>query len=132
MSPVIRESSRAGKVEVLVPNHEHLLKPGSFVRVEIEMEKHENTTVVPFAALTKRHGEQGVFLVDMERKKVKFVPVETGIVTQEQVEIIKPEIQGYVVILGQHMLMDGSDIIIGDAEKPLKGKKDSAHGESEK
>ncbi len=111
MSPVIKENSRAGKIEVLVSNPEHLLKPGGFVKADIEMERHENAIVVPIAALTKREGKQGVFVVDVERKKAKFVPVETGIITEEQAEISNPVIDGYVVTIGHHMLTDETDVI---------------------
>lgn len=117
ISPVIKESSRSGRVEVLVENPEHLLKPGGFVRAEIEMEKHKNTNVVPISALTKREGKQGVFLVDIEKKQVRFVPCETGIINETQAEIISPQIQGYVVTIGQHMLVDGTRITIPALEK---------------
>lgn len=112
MAPALRENSRTADVEIEVANPGHDLKPGMFIRAAIELEKHDNALVVPFPALTARDDKQGVFLIDREEMKVSFVAVETGIVTSEWAEIIKPSIDGYVVTLGNHLLDDGSNVIL--------------------
>jgi multidrug efflux pump subunit AcrA (membrane-fusion protein) len=89
-----------------------LLKPGMFVRVQIEFELRENVTVIPLAALVKRNGNQGVFVVDAQQKKARFVPVTVGVVNESRVEILKPQLAGDVVTLGQHLLEDGANIIL--------------------
>jgi len=45
---------------------------------------------------------------------VRFIPVELGIATPERTEILAPEIEGLVVSLGQHLLEDGSTVILPD------------------
>ena len=85
-----------------------------FVRVQIEFKQHENVTVVPIAALVKRNGQQGVFKVDRNEKTAHFVPVELGIVNGTQAEVLNTQLSGAVVTLGQHLLEDGSKIILPD------------------
>jgi RND family efflux transporter MFP subunit len=127
VAPILKETSREARVEIEVPNPEGLLKPGMFIRVQIEFSRFEGATVVPISAITKRNGQQGVFKVDMEEMTSLFVPVELGIVNNERAQILSPELTGQVVMLGHHLLEDGSTIIVhgkGDSRKkpPEKGR----------
>ncbi|MBN2564751.1 MAG: efflux RND transporter periplasmic adaptor subunit, partial [Candidatus Eisenbacteria bacterium] len=115
MAPALKETSRAARVEVVVPNPEHTLRPGVFVQAEIELESHEGATVVPVSALTKRDGNLGVFLLEQKDMKVRFVPVETGIRTAEFAEVVRPSLDGHVVTLGHHLLEDGSAVIVPES-----------------
>jgi RND family efflux transporter MFP subunit len=114
IAPLLMEKSREARIEIEISNDQRLLKPGMFVRVQIEFEQHENVTVVPMAALLKRNGKQGVFEVDRSEKKAHFVPVELGIVNGTRAEILNPPLSDAVVTLGQHLLEDGSNIILAD------------------
>jgi hypothetical protein len=44
------------------------------------------------------------------------VPVTTGIINGELVEVTEPEISGVVVTMGNHLLEDGSDITLPQIE----------------
>jgi len=112
VAPLLKETSRQARVEVEMPNPELLLKPGMFVTARIELDRHDGATVVPFSALARRNGQQGVFLLEDEEMKARFVPVETGIVTSELAQITQPALEGYVVTLGHHLLEDGSPVIL--------------------
>ncbi len=116
VAPLLKETSREAKVEIEIPNPEGLLKPGMFVRVQIEFSKKANATVVPLSALVKRNTQQGVFVVDKEDMKAHFVPVTLGIVNREFAEVVEPSLSGLVVTLGQHLLEDGSPIILPETE----------------
>ena len=116
IAPLMKESSRQARVEIELENPEQLLKPGMFVRVEIEFEEHRNVTAVPTAALAKRQGKQGVFLADLENMKVSFIPVEFGIINTEYAEVLQPSLNGWVVTLGQHLLENGSTITVPDRQ----------------
>jgi multidrug efflux pump subunit AcrA (membrane-fusion protein) len=83
-----------------------------FVRVEIEFGRHDAATVIPQNALVKRDSQQGVFLVDSQEMKVRFVPVTLGIVNANVVEVVRPSLSGVVVTLGNHLLEDGSAVIL--------------------
>jgi RND family efflux transporter MFP subunit len=120
IAPFLKETSREARVELEIPNAQKLLKPGMFVRVQIQFDEHKNATVVPVAALVKRNGTQGVFLADLQEQKARFVPVTIGIVNGAQAEVLNPPITGAVVTLGHHLLEDGSSIILPD-KKPAGG-----------
>jgi RND family efflux transporter MFP subunit len=115
VAPILKETSRQARVDIEVPNSSNLLKPGMFTRIEIEMDKHDNATVVPMTALVKKEGVQGIFMVDAQENKARFVPITLGIVQNEWAEIIKPPLDGLVVTLGQHLLEDGSPVILPGA-----------------
>ncbi len=114
IAPMMTETSREARVEIEIENKNGLLKPGMFVRVEIELAQHKNVTLVPTAAIIKRNGSQGLFLADIENKRARFVPVTAGIVNGSMTEIVKPPISGLVVTLGQHLLSDGALIVLPD------------------
>jgi len=126
VAPLLKETSREARVEIEIPNREDLLKPGMFVRVQIEFDRHDHATVVPLYALTKRKGVQGVFLADHTNRKAQFVAVTLGIMDGEWVEVISPSLSGSVVTLGQHLLEDGSPIELPAAKPagPSKGEGD--------
>ena len=120
VAPLLKETSREARVEMAVPNKEGLLKPGMFVRVEIELTRKDGATIVPISALTKRNGNQGVFLVDVAERKVHFSPVTLGIVNKEWAEVLDPPLSGDVVTLGHHLLEEGSTIILTDRKPGAK------------
>lgn len=116
IAPMLKEKSREARVEIEVPNADLQLKPGMFVRVQIQFDRHENATVVPEGSLVKRDGTEGIFLADPDAKNATFVPVTVGIINGEKAEILNPPIEGSVVTLGQHLLEDGSTIVLPGAK----------------
>jgi len=126
IAPLVKEGTRQARVELDVPNPERLLKPGMFARVRIALESHEGATVVPVAAVARRSGREGVFLVEPDpgahapASRARFVPVRVGIVQGENAEILEPELAGEVVTLGHHLLEDGSRVIVasGPSDSP--------------
>ncbi len=120
IAPLLQESSRQARVELEIPNADLLLKPGMFIRARIEFTIVENATLVPLAALVRRDGTQGIFIIDKNNLKAGFVPVTVGIISDEQVEILEPEISGFVATLGNHLLEDGADITLPEENKISK------------
>jgi len=112
VAPLLKEAARQARVEMDILNPGLLLKPGMFVRVHIEFAKHEDATVVPVRSLTKRNRQEGVFLVDIQTKRARFIPVTVGIVSGEWAEVVAPSLSGFVVIVGQQLLDDGSAITL--------------------
>ncbi len=111
-APVIAEESRQAVVEIEVANNELLLAPGMYVRSRIEFERKHDAIVIPASSVVRREGVRGIFIADTNTQAASFVPVETGIVEGERMEITSPDIQGLVVTLGQHLLVDGSPVRI--------------------
>jgi len=129
IAPVLKEAARQARVEIGVDNPGKVLTPGMFVRVQIRFEQRENAVVVPIKALARNNGLRSVFLVDRELLKVRLVPVEIGIIEGDMAEVISPDIEGFVVTVGQHLLQDGSEIILsGEGPEPEAG--DEQDGEA--
>ena len=57
-------------------------------------------------------GQNGIFVVDSAGIHARYYPVRLGIVADEKTEILSPSLEGVVVTLGQHLLEDGSPIIL--------------------
>ncbi len=112
IAPLLKESSRQARVEVDVPNPDFLLKPGMFVRARVEFASRLQATLIPLPALVRREGKEGVFIADTDKLKARFVPVRTGIISGEIVEILEPQLSGLVITLGNHLLEDGSAITL--------------------
>lgn len=141
IAPLLKESSRQARVEVEIQNPERLLKPGMFIRAQIEFTRHEDATLVPVSSLVRRNDEQGVFIAERDNLKARFVPVTLGIVNGELAEVLEPELSGMVVTMGNHLLEDGSDIALSEragsgkafqqeAEEPETGQVGSRSGDS--
>jgi RND family efflux transporter MFP subunit len=112
IAPLLLESSRQARVEIEIPNVEQVLKPGMFVRAEVEFNRHHNAQLVPLAALIRRNNSEGVFIADLQELKARFVPVDKGIVNGQTVEVIQPLLAGPVITMGNHLLEDSSSIIL--------------------
>ena len=112
IAPIFREASRQARVELELPNPEGVMKPGMFVRAQLELARAENAVLVPSAALVRRDGQQGVFVIQ-DDDTARLVGVRVGIVEQGMSQILEPEdLSGEVVTLGQHLLEDGSTVRI--------------------
>ncbi len=118
ISPVIKETSREAMVEIEIPNPEGLLKPGMFIRVRVDFEHHKDIPLVPLTSLTKLNSKEGVFIIDKDEMKARFIPLKLGIKDNYYTEVIEPAITGMVVTTGKHLLKDGSPVVIKTKHKP--------------
>jgi RND family efflux transporter MFP subunit len=112
VAPFLDQGTGQAQAWVEIRNADGTLKPGMAVRVELEFGRHENVQAVPAAALLTRDEVQGVFQVEAEGPRVRFLPVRTGASEGGLVEILEPALRGPVVTLGQHLLEDGSAVIL--------------------
>jgi hypothetical protein len=110
-----------------------------FVRAQVEFATHAQATLVPFSALVRRAGREGVFLVSAPDEssppaqkgataQARFVPVTIGIASGETVEIVEPEVSGSVVTLGNHLLEDKSRITLPQQQTVQGGQKATPPG----
>jgi len=129
IAPLLKESSRQARLDIEIPNSDRLLKTGMFIRAQIEFARHDDSTLIPVAALVTRSGKRGVFVADEAAGKVTFVPLTLGIISGEQAEVVEPPLSGRVVVLGQHLLEDGAAISVveaGEGPRPVTGPDDKA------
>ena len=112
IAPMLQEASRVAKMEIEVANDALLLKPGMFCKVTVVLAEQSSAQVVPTQAVVTRNGSDGVFVIREGETAAHFVPVETGIRAPDRTEILSPQIDGLVVSLGQHLLEEGSTVIL--------------------
>ncbi len=112
IAPLLQETARVAQTEVEIQNDSLLLKPGMFARVEVVTAEKDRAQTIPRRALVTRNGDTGVFTVGSDATVAHYVPVTTGIVTRDRVEILSPTLGGLIVTLGQHLLTDGSPVLL--------------------
>jgi RND family efflux transporter MFP subunit len=82
-------STRTLLVEVDLPNKEHVLQPGMFANVTLELQHHANALVIAPAAIVPQQGAQAKSVFIVERDQIKSVPIKTGIDDGVWVEILE-------------------------------------------
>ncbi len=112
IAPMLQESSRVAQMEVEVANDSLYLKPGMFCTVILSLAEKDSAQVVPTQAVVARNGDSGVFVVKAGEATAHYVPIVVGITTSDLTEVLAPVIEGRVVTLGQHLLQDGSAVIL--------------------
>jgi len=118
IAPLFDSSSRQARVEIRVPNPEHRLKAGMFVLAEIMLREIQDATIMHQDAIVRRNGSTGVFVVDEAEGKAVFREVRTGIRNGDWLEVLEPrDLNGPVVVLGQHMIEDGASVEIANADR---------------
>jgi RND family efflux transporter MFP subunit len=121
IAPMLQEASRVAQMEVEVANDSLLLKPGMFTKVNVVLAAEDSAQVVPTQAIVNRNGVSGIFVIQNKESVAQFVPVKLGISTTIKTEIVSPVITGRVVIMGQHLLEDGGNVILpGTVKKKLE------------
>ncbi len=118
VAPMLDENSRVAQMEIGVDNANRMLKPGMFTKVRVILAEKDNARIVSARAVVRRNGIPGVFLVDPADKSVKFIEITPGITARESIEIAEPAVDGTVVTLGQHLLSDGSIVILPEQGAP--------------
>jgi membrane fusion protein (multidrug efflux system) len=79
--------SRTLGVEMEIPNADHLLKPGMYARVELVIDRHPDTILIPGEAVVTDGETSSVFVV--REGVVERRPVVTGVGEGTAVEITK-------------------------------------------
>lgn len=107
--PTVNPQNRSFRVEILVDNADNHLKPGMFVRAEIETQKTE-AIFIPREALirgTSSNSQDILFLINEDNKAVRRV-VTTGVYLDDMVAITEGIEEGdFIVIKGRQQLEDG-------------------------
>ncbi len=118
LAPVLKEESRVAEMEVVVPNPGHELKPGMFSRVRVVISSETEARSVPASAVVRRDDHDAVYMADEAEGVARYVPVTLGIHAGSRVQIVEPNLEGRVITLGQHLLEDGSPILLTASHGP--------------
>jgi multidrug efflux pump subunit AcrA (membrane-fusion protein) len=76
-----------------------------------------DAVIVPELALTRRDDRLGVFLVDPDGKTARWRVIEPGIRQNGRVQVVGGGLSGRVVVLGQQLLDDGSELRVLEEKK---------------
>ncbi|MEE2939366.1 MAG: efflux RND transporter periplasmic adaptor subunit [Planctomycetota bacterium] len=131
VAPVFSRSTRQVRVELEVANDDRRLKPGMFVTAGLDLGSEEAATVVPYAALTSRRDQRGVFVLVSSpgsTPTVRWVPVEVGIREGGRVQVIGEGITGSVVILGMELCDDGAPVNVAAVSDEARSASPNAGG----
>ncbi|MGE3275806.1 MAG: efflux RND transporter periplasmic adaptor subunit [Vicinamibacterales bacterium] len=107
VAPVLDPATRTAEMEIEIPNSDNRLKPGMYARVELQVEEHTNTLVVPKSAVVDYDGQRGLFKASEEQRAV-FVPVKIGIEEPDKAEILDG------VAEGDRIVVDGAGSLRAD------------------
>jgi membrane fusion protein (multidrug efflux system) len=109
IGPSLRSESRTLVVEAIVPNPEHVLKPGLFVTARVALPKADETLLVPSAAILTNSGVSHVFVLGPQRVTERIVAL--GDRYADAVEVHSGLAAGErVVVSPDRRLTDGLEI----------------------
>ena len=127
VAPVFDPATRTAAMEIEVPNPGFRLKPGSYARVRLTVERRADALTVPRNALVDTEGKRGVFLVDAQT--ARFREVQTGLSDADRVEITRGLNDGdRVVTVGALALRDGDRVVLADASGKGEGRRGGRGG----
>jgi RND family efflux transporter MFP subunit len=86
VSPAVNQQTRAFPLEATVPNHDGLLKPGTFARARLDSDRVDRILTVPYVAIQNRYGSNRLFVIKGD--KVSSVEVKLGDRLGDRVEVI--------------------------------------------
>ena len=117
ISPQVDRTTRTFEVEMLIPNRDGKLHPGSFATGQILTRTQANVTLVPIASLVTFAGVTKVFTV--EDNKAVERKIETGQRVGDNVEVVSG-LSGAapVVIDGRNRLATGTPVTVTAVTQP--------------
>lgn len=111
----IDPGTRTIKARARIPNPDGRLIPGSFARVDITLAEIPNAIVIPTSALIPELNGAKVFVC--ENGVAKSIPVETGLRTERDIQIISGlHASDTLVVTGLLQLSDGRKIQIRESK----------------
>jgi membrane fusion protein (multidrug efflux system) len=110
ISPTIDVRNGTFRATAIVNNDNGNLVPGMFARFTIAYEKHADALVIPLDAIVEEDDETSVYVVADGAVARRIV--ETGIASNNQIEILSGLADGdTVVVVGHSGLRDGSKVL---------------------
>jgi RND family efflux transporter MFP subunit len=109
ISPAVNQQTRSFPFEAQVPNHDGLLKPGTFAHGRLDSDHTEEVLTVPASAIQNRYGVNRVFAVKDGRLSTR--EVKLGDRLGERVEVLEGVAAGQAVATSDvDVLADGMNV----------------------
>ncbi len=115
VSPAVDESTRQFLVKALVPNEDHLLKPGVFATASVTVGTREDRPVIPEESLVATRRGYMVFVV--EEGVAVAREVSTGLRDEGLVEITEGLNVGEQVVREGHLRLSGGETVDTETEE---------------
>lgn len=114
------------KIETEVDGEDGKLRVGMSAKVDILSERKENVLTITYDSLTTdENGNDAVYIAEKGDDGVwraRLVPVETGLETDYEIEVISSELKaGMLVLTDTTLLSDGMIIMVNEIEEPEEG-----------
>jgi len=107
----IDRATRTIRVYALIDNHDNLLKPGLLMKVDLLLEKKDNSILMPEEALLSINKKHYVYIVKNDVAKIQEISI--GIRNKAMIEVTQGlKHSDKVIFMGQEKLKDGSKIKI--------------------
>lgn len=118
------------KIETEVDGEDGKLRVGMSAKVDILSERKENVLTITYDSLTTdENGNDAVYIAEKGDDGVwraRLVPVEIGLETDYEIEIISSELKaGMLVLTDTTLLSDGMIIMVNEIEEPEEGGTDT-------
>ncbi len=111
LSPIVDRASGTVSVTVRIPNANHELRPGQFIRASILVGHVDNAVLVPRAAVVSEEGSEHVFVI--ENGKVRRQDLKLGWERDGEAQVLAGLKSGSQVVLsGQTSLRDGAKVVV--------------------
>ncbi|TNE40357.1 MAG: efflux RND transporter periplasmic adaptor subunit, partial [Alphaproteobacteria bacterium] len=107
IDPIVDENGRAIRLRARIANPDHLLLPGLFARVQIVVERRNNSILVPESAIFARDGKQYIYQVKGNR--AVLTEIALGQRRTGQAEITRGLMPDSVVITAGHQQVHNGD-----------------------
>ena len=116
ISPIVDRATRTFLVEVEVLNKDGALKPGGFVKANINVGVNDRATTIPLAGLYSFAGINKLFVY--EDGKAREVQVTLGEQSDSWVEIVTPPLpqESLIITSGQRLLSEGKEVAIREPQ----------------
>lgn len=96
-------------VYLFLENSSLSIRPTMTVQVDVVTQNKDNVLVVPNSAIKPYQGEKAVQVISKKTNQPIYLPVETGIKGETQIEIISGLEEGQEIIIGQSLINSSSD-----------------------
>lgn len=109
--PTIDPTNRTFNAELVINNHEGLLRPGMFARITFDLAE-EEVLILPSAAVLKMQGSNNRYLFVERNGTAHRISVTIGDRFDDNIEVISDELKvgDNIIVTGQARLLDGVSV----------------------
>ena len=115
-SPEISPELRTFKIKCHTLNESKFMVPGGLANLTLVLET-RNGLAVPTSSIVNRDGSKAIFIA--ENGKSKIIKISVGLENEGYTEVTSSQLKAgdKVIVVGQHMVNDGSSIAVSNGAK---------------